>query len=66
MVVIEVSGMSCQHCVAAVQRAVHTVHAGAAVKVDLASGRVEIDADAAEAAPMRAAIEAEGYAARAG
>ena len=66
MVVIEVSGMSCQHCVAAVERAVHTVHPGAPVKVDLASGRVEIDAAAAEAPRLRAAIEAEGYAVRAG
>jgi copper chaperone len=56
----QVEEMSCGHCVAAVTRAVHAVDAAAAVRVDLASKRVEIDS-AADAVRLRAAIADAGY-----
>lgn len=61
MIAFQVKGMSCNHCVAAVTRAVRSVHEAAEVKVDLAAGRVEIDAGTADAAALRAAIEDAGY-----
>jgi copper chaperone len=38
----QVQGMSCGHCVGAVTQAVKTVDPQAEVKVDLASGKVEV------------------------
>lgn len=61
MIVLDVSGMTCGHCVAAVTRAVHSVDASADVKVDLATRRVEIGAAIAQTPALRAAIEDAGY-----
>jgi len=56
----QVQGMSCGHCVGAVTQAVKSVDPQAEVKVDLASGKVEVDSQQDHAAIARA-IEEEGY-----
>ena len=56
----QVQGMSCGHCVGAVTRAVKAVDPSAAVQVDLASGKVEVQSQQDRAA-IAAAIEEEGY-----
>ena len=56
----QVQGMSCGHCVGAVTQAVKSVDPQAEVKVDLASGKVEVDSQQDHAAIVRA-IEEEGY-----
>jgi copper chaperone len=60
----QVQGMSCGHCVGAVTKAVKTLDPQAEVKVDLASGRVEVQSQQ-EAAAITRAIEDEGYKVRA-
>ena len=62
MIVLDVAGMTCGHCISAVTRAVHTIDASAEVKVDLATRRVEIDTVTAHENALRAAIEEAGYA----
>jgi len=56
----QVQGMSCGHCVGAVTQAVHAVDPKAQVKVDLATGKVEVQSQQDRAAIARA-IEEEGY-----
>ena len=56
-----VQGMSCSHCVKAVTDAVQSVDPQAQVKVDLASGAVEIDTASGDRAAIAKAIEEEGY-----
>lgn len=58
--VFQVQGMSCQHCVKAVERAIRALDADARVHVDLASGRVEIESALPREA-LAAAIREEGY-----
>ena len=58
--VFQVQGMSCGHCVGAVTQAVKSVDPQAEVKVDLASGKVEVQTGGDHAAIARA-IEEEGY-----
>jgi copper chaperone len=60
MIELKVEGMSCQHCVAAVTRAVHETDANAAVQVELSAGRVSVDTSAPRDA-LAAAIEDAGY-----
>jgi copper chaperone len=60
MVSLEVKGMSCGHCAAAVTRAIKEIDPAAEVKVDLESGRVEVQGQAAAAAVSKAVDEA-GY-----
>ncbi|QJW85693.1 heavy-metal-associated domain-containing protein [Ramlibacter terrae] len=55
-----VQGMSCGHCVGAVTQAVKTLDPAADVKVDLASGKVEVQSERDPAA-IAGAIEEEGY-----
>lgn len=55
-----VQGMSCGHCVGAVTQAVKGVDPQAEVKVDLASGKVEVASDS-DRAEIAKAIEEEGY-----
>lgn len=57
---LTVTGMTCQHCVAAVTRALRAVPGVTGVRVDLPSGRVEVEGSAAPAL-LRAAIMDEGY-----
>ena len=59
MTELKIEGMSCQHCLRAVQEAVDSVDEARPVVVELGRVRLEGDADAAER--VRAAIEEEGY-----
>jgi copper chaperone len=56
----QVQGMSCGHCVGAVTQAVKSVDPQAQVKVDLASGKVEVQSQQDRGAIAKA-IEEEGY-----
>ena len=56
----QVQGMTCGHCVRAVTGAVESLDPAAVVKVDLASGQVQVQSSADHAAIARA-IEDEGY-----
>ncbi|CAB5534887.1 copper resistance protein CopZ [Stutzerimonas stutzeri] len=59
MPVFNVSGMTCS-CERAVTQAIKALDAQAQVKVDLASGTVEVQSSASEQA-IRQAISEEGY-----
>lgn len=56
----EVAGMSCGHCVNAVQNAVQTVDPEAQVTVDLATGHVDVVSEQPRA-DLAAAIDNAGY-----
>ncbi len=60
MIQFDVEGMSCQHCVGAVTRAIHEHDAAAKVEVDLATGRVKVESDQS-ADVLKAAIDEAGY-----
>ena len=60
MLTLQVSGMSCNHCVEAVKTAVGGVDPTATVSIDLGSGRVEIASDGDDKAFVQA-IEDAGY-----
>ena len=55
-----VTGMTCGHCEAAVTRAIKQIDGGAQVKIDRASGQVEVQTDSARDAIAKAITE-EGY-----
>ncbi|MHB0975732.1 MAG: heavy-metal-associated domain-containing protein [Candidatus Aquicultorales bacterium] len=59
--VLKVSGMSCGHCVASVEKAAGGVPGVAKVAVDLGGGKVEIDHDGADLGAVKEAIEKAGY-----
>ena len=61
---LSISGMNCQHCVAAVTRAIQAVPGVDSVTVDLAGARASIAGDS-PAAPLIAAVVAAGYGAEA-
>jgi copper chaperone CopZ len=61
MLLLQVTGMTCDHCVRAVRHAVQAVPGADGVDVDLDSGAVRVTGTPAASA-VRAAIEAEGYA----
>jgi copper chaperone len=56
----KVEGMSCQHCVAAVTRAIQEQDAGAQVQVDLPAGKVAVQSGAS-VDTLKAAIDEAGY-----
>ena len=60
MLRFNVAGMTCQHCVHVIRQAVATVAPHANTSVDLAAGIVDVTGPA-DAAPVIAAIKAEGY-----
>jgi copper chaperone CopZ len=60
--VYTVVGMTCDHCVAAVTREVQQVAGVQDVRVDLASGRLEVEGDAVDEAAVRDAVDEAGYA----
>jgi copper chaperone len=60
MTEIEVEGMSCQHCVAAVTRAIRDIDPQAQVDVNLERGRVIVESSQSVAA-LREAIDDAGY-----
>lgn len=57
---LQVEGMSCQHCVAAVTNAIREHDEAAQVQVDLASGRVVVESTQTADA-LKAAIDEAGY-----
>ncbi len=63
VVEIPVSGMTCDHCVGTVRRALEGVPGVRSASVDLARGRAEvtIDPDRADRPGLKAAVEAAGY-----
>lgn len=56
----QVQGMTCGHCVRAVTEAVKTVDPQAEVKVDLATGQVDVQSQQDRTA-LAKAIQDEGY-----
>ncbi|MGE5153594.1 MAG: heavy-metal-associated domain-containing protein [Bdellovibrio bacteriovorus] len=60
---IEVSGMSCQHCVGAVTRALESVPGVTGVQVDLASGLAQVEGEADGDALVQVLVDA-GYGGR--
>jgi copper chaperone CopZ len=61
MIELQIAGMTCQHCVAAVRDALARVSGVTrVVDVDLASGRAVVAGDAA-VSDLVAAVEAAGY-----
>jgi copper chaperone len=62
-VVLQVAGMSCEHCVAAVKQACESIEGVKKAKVNLHSGKVELECDSAYAGldAVKAAIIEAGY-----
>lgn len=56
-----VSGMSCEHCVAAVSGELGELPGVSAVEVDLASGAVIVHGSDVDDEAVRGAVEAAGY-----
>jgi copper chaperone len=56
----KVTGMSCQHCVAAVTNAIHERDAAARVQIDLTSGLVAVQSDQ-PIEVLKDAIDEAGY-----
>lgn len=56
----KVEGMSCQHCVAAITRALQTLDQKAEVEVDLPAGLVRVNSAVAESEVLRVLAE-KGY-----
>ena len=63
MLQIDVQGMTCGHCVRAIEQAIKTADTQADVQVELASGRVQVQTSLAPEAVL-SLIRDEGYAAR--
>ncbi|MCX7630762.1 MAG: heavy-metal-associated domain-containing protein [Geminicoccaceae bacterium] len=61
---LEVEGMGCEGCVAAVEKALRSVPNVRAVTVDLKAGRAEVEHEGAELAALLRAVEKAGYQAR--
>ena len=55
-----VEGMTCNHCVRSITRAIHGIDVSAGVRVDLDNGTVAINGEV-EPTAAKAAIEAECY-----
>ncbi|TAM07184.1 MAG: copper chaperone [Paraburkholderia sp.] len=60
MIQFNVEGMTCQHCVGAVTRAIQEHDAAAKVEIDLATGRVSVESSQS-ADVLKAAIDEAGY-----
>jgi copper chaperone len=56
-----VTGMSCEHCVAAVSAEVGELPGVGSVDVDLASGALVVSGEALDGEAVRVAVEAAGY-----
>ena len=61
MIAFKVDDMTCGHCVQTITQAVKGVDAGATLRVDLASHRVEIDSTQLDARRLHDAIADAGY-----
>ena len=62
---LAVTGMTCEHCVAAVTRALRECPGVASVKVDLAAGRAVVAGENLDPGQLIAAVAAVGYTAKA-
>jgi copper chaperone len=60
MIEFQVEGMSCQHCTAAVTKAIQMLDAAAHVQIDLEQGRVTVESVQSMSA-LQAAIDEAGY-----
>ena len=60
MIELNVKGMMCGGCAGTVEKAIKRVDADAAVKIDLASGKVSVETKA-DTKALGEAIEAAGY-----
>lgn len=60
MLTLQVKGMTCGHCVKAVTAALKEIDPQAEVRIDLGSGRVEVQTKASADAVAAAVVEA-GY-----
>lgn len=60
MIEFQVEGMSCQHCVGAVTKAIRALDSAALVEVDLEKGRVRVQSQATPDKIGSAIVEA-GY-----
>lgn len=61
MIAFKVDDMTCGHCVQTITQAVKGVDAGATLRIDLASHRVEIDSTKLDPGRLRDAIADAGY-----
>jgi copper chaperone len=61
MMKIKIGGMSCNHCVQAVTKAIAALPGVTEVKVDLQSGEADIEASGVSLASIQAAVEKAGY-----
>ena len=57
---LKISGMTCQHCVGAVTRALESVPGVTGVRVDLAGGLARVEGEARPEALIQAVVDA-GY-----
>ena len=57
---LQIKGMTCEHCVRAVTKALQGVAGVANVSVDLSAGRARVDGPADPASLLRA-VEKQGY-----
>ena len=64
MITLQVDGMTCSGCSAAVERVIRRIDPAASVAVDLATGRVEVGSTSADADRLAQAVTAAGYEAR--
>ena len=62
-ITLKVQGMTCQHCVKAIEKSVGKLSGVAEVAVNLANGQVDVHMDERQVveAELRAAIENAGY-----
>lgn len=60
-VAILVGGMTCQHCVSSVRKALSALPGVKGVEVDLAKGRVVVKGDELDTATLKATIEDLGF-----
>jgi len=58
---LEVSGMSCGHCVAAVEKALKSVHGVDVTKVEVGKATVSLDPEIASVEEVLEAVEDAGY-----
>ncbi len=56
-----VAGMSCEHCVAAVNTSISALPGVSGVDVDLATGVVVVNGSGVDGEAVRAAVETAGY-----
>ena len=61
MIAFDVQDMTCGHCVSTITKALKGADKGAAVRIDLATHRVEVEPAEADAAELADAIREAGY-----